>query len=212
MLAAATAGGVKRFVHVSSLAAREPELSIYGASKARAEALVQESGLDWTIVRPPTVYGPGDKETLELFRMARLGLMMMPPRGKLSVIHARDLARLLLALTLSTSPRGMIIEPDDGLPNGWTHGEFLRAIGRALGRSPRVLPVPGPLLKLGARIDKLVRRDRAKLTPDRVAYFLHQNWVVAPERAAPANLWRAQISTEQGLRETADWYRLKGWL
>ncbi len=80
MLAAATAGGVQRFVHVSSLAAREPKLSMYGASKARAEELVRCSGLDWAIVRPPAVYGPGDKETLELFRMAKLGLMLMPPQ------------------------------------------------------------------------------------------------------------------------------------
>src|SRR5213592_4691754 len=98
MLAAATAGGVQRFIHVSSLAAREPKLSMYGASKARAEELVHSSGLDWAIVRPPAVYGPGDRETLELFRMAKLGLMLMPPRGRVSVIHARDLARLLLAL------------------------------------------------------------------------------------------------------------------
>src|SRR6185312_2119566 len=70
MLAAATAGGVRRFVHVSSLAAREPNLSLYGDSKARSEQLVMGSGLDWAVVRPPAVYGPGDKETLELFRMA----------------------------------------------------------------------------------------------------------------------------------------------
>src|SRR5687767_595612 len=65
MLAAATAAGIRRFVFVSSLAAREPELSMYGGSKARAEALVESSGLDWSIVRPPAVYGPGDRETLE---------------------------------------------------------------------------------------------------------------------------------------------------
>ena len=98
MLSAATAGGIHRFVHVSSLAAREPKLSLYGASKERAEGLVMSSGLDWAIVRPPAVYGPGDRETLELFRMAKLGLMLMPPKGRVSVIHVDDLARLLLAL------------------------------------------------------------------------------------------------------------------
>ena len=81
MLAAATAGGVSRFVHVSSLAAREPKLSLYGASKARAEELVERSGLDWAIVRPPAVYGPGDKETLELFKMAKRGLMLHAARA-----------------------------------------------------------------------------------------------------------------------------------
>src|SRR6478735_5900674 len=98
MLAAATAGGVHRFVHVSTLAAREPKLSLYGGSKRKAEDLVMSSGLDWAVVRPPAVYGPGDTETLELFRMAKLGLMLMPPKGRVSLLHVHDLARLLLAL------------------------------------------------------------------------------------------------------------------
>ena len=104
MLAAATAAGTRRFVHVSSLAAREPKLSQYGASKARSEELVQGSGLDWIIVRPPAVYGPGDKETLELFKMAKSGLILLPPRGRLSLIHFDDLARLLLVLAESRYP------------------------------------------------------------------------------------------------------------
>ena len=62
------------------------------------------SGLDWAIVRPPAVYGPGDRETLELFRMAKLGLMLMPPKGRFSVIHVEDLARLLLALADPEAP------------------------------------------------------------------------------------------------------------
>src|SRR5215213_5801217 len=113
MLAAATAGGVRRFVHVSSLAAREPGLSLYGASKARTEELVQSSGLDWAIVRPPAVYGPGDKETLELFKMAKLGLVLLPPKGRVSLVHVEDLARLLLALTQRGAPNKLVVEPDD---------------------------------------------------------------------------------------------------
>ena len=129
MLAAATAGGLRRFVHVSSLAAREPNLSLYGASKAAAEGLVHGSGLDWSIVRPPAVYGPGDKETFELFRMAKLGVMLMPPKGRVSVIHAHDLCRLLLALAAPKAPSTILIEPDDGKAGGWTHREFARALG-----------------------------------------------------------------------------------
>ena len=64
MLDAARNAGVKRFVHVSSIAAREPELSLYGASKAKSEQLVANSGLPYAIVRPPAVYGPGDAEML----------------------------------------------------------------------------------------------------------------------------------------------------
>lgn len=98
MVDAAHAAGVRRFLHISSLAAREPELSDYGWSKARSERVVAASGLDWTIIRPPAVYGPGDRETFELFRMAKRGLVALPPKGRFSVLHVEDLCRLLLAL------------------------------------------------------------------------------------------------------------------
>lgn len=212
MLAAATAGGVHRFVHVSSLAAREPKLSLYGASKARAEELIRSSGLDWSIVRPPAVYGPGDKETLELFRMAKLGLMLMPPHGHVSLIHVDDLARLLLALADYSAPSGIVIEADDGKPHGWTHRQFAKELGRAVGTRPAIVSAPGVFLKLAARADQLVRGPKAKLTVDRAAYFSHRNWVVHPKLGSPQGLWQPQIPTEQGLRETADWYRAQGWL
>ena len=212
MLAAATAGGVQRFVHVSTLAAREPKLSLYGASKAKAEELVQSSGLDWAIVRPPAVYGPGDKETLELFRMAKLGIMLMPPRGHLSLIHVQDLAQLLLALCAPAAPARLAIEADDGKKGGWTHREFARALGRAVGTRPAIISAPGLFLRLAARADQLFRGPRAKLTVDRAAYFSHRNWVVEPKRAAPAALWRPQIPTDEGLAGTARWYADKGWL
>lgn len=212
MLAAATAGGVQRFVHVSSLAAREPKLSLYGASKERAEELVRGSGLDWAIVRPPAVYGPADRETLELFRMAKLGVMLMPPKGRVSVIHADDLARLLLALAAPDAPSNVLIEPDDGKPGGWTHREFARALGAAVGTRPAIVSSPRFLLRLAARADQFLRRDKAKLTVDRAAYFSHRNWVVEAKRATPPKLWQPQIETMQGLKDTADWYREAGWL
>jgi nucleoside-diphosphate-sugar epimerase len=212
MLAAATAGGVRRLVHVSSLAAREPKLSLYGASKARAEELVRSSGLDWVIIRPPAVYGPGDKETLELFRMAKLGLMLMPPKGRVSLLHAHDLARLLLALAADAAPSSIVIEADDGAANGWTHREFARALGKAVGTRPAIVSSPGIVLRLAARADQLFRGPKAKLTVDRAAYFSHRNWVIDPKCACPPGLWQPQIDTLTGLTETADWYREKGWL
>lgn len=212
MLAAATAGGVHRFVHVSSLAAREPKLSLYGNSKHRAEELVHGSGLDWAIVRPPAVYGPGDKETLELFRMAKIGLMLMPPHGHVSLIHVDDLAQLLLALAEYSAPSEIMVEADDGKPHGWTHRQFARALGRAVGSRPAIVSSPGVFLRLAARADQLLRGPRAKLTVDRAAYFSHRNWVVDPKQACPPGLWAPNIPTEQGLKQTADWYRAQGWL
>jgi len=212
MLAAATAGGIQRFIHVSSLAAREPKLSLYGGSKAKAEELVHSSGLDWAIVRPPAVYGPGDKETLELFRMAKLGLMLMPPKGRVSVIHADDLAALLLALAGPSVPSNILVEADDGRPGGWSHRDFARALAAAVGTKPAIVSSPGILLRAAAHLDQWWRGEKAKLTTDRAAYFSHRNWVVEPKRACPKQIWQPTIDTMQGLADTAAWYRSHGWL
>lgn len=212
MLAAATAAGATRFVHVSSLAAREPQLSLYGASKARSEELVERSGLDWVIVRPPAVYGPGDKETLDLFRMARGGQIFMPPKGRVSLIHVDDLARLLLACADPGAPSKRVLEPDDGRPGGWSHREFGDALGKAVGTPARTISTPRIILSLASRADRLVRRGNAKLTADRVAYFCHPDWVASRARAVPADLWRPQVDTAAGLKATAEWYRSTGWL
>jgi nucleoside-diphosphate-sugar epimerase len=211
MLAAAQGAGVKRFVHVSSLAAREPGLSDYGWSKAEGDRLVEASPLDWSIVRPPAIYGPGDMEMLELFRLAKRGLALLPPGGRMSVIEVGDLARLLLALAVSDACR-MTLDADDGTDGGWSHKEFGRAIGTALGKRVAAIALPRPLLMAGAHLDRLVRGRKAKLTPDRVAYFCHQDWVIDAGKRPPADLWTPQVDTPAGLAATAAWYRAQGLL
>jgi uncharacterized protein YbjT (DUF2867 family) len=205
---------VRRLVHVSSLAAREPSLSDYGWSKELAERHIQASGLDWTIVRPPAIYGPGDREMLDLFRMAARGVVALPPGGRLSVIEVSDLARLLLALALDrTSGIAQIYEVDDGSPGGLSHSDFARILGLAVGRrNVRTIAMPAWLLHGAARVDRLVRTTRAKLTPDRVRYFCHPDWVSDPERHVPPAIWQPRIGTQIGLAETAAAYRAKGWL
>jgi nucleoside-diphosphate-sugar epimerase len=213
MIEAALAEGVPRFVFVSSLSAREAELSAYGASKLRAEKLVRASGLDWTIVRPPAIYGPRDDGMFELFRAAKWGVVPTPKHGRASVIHVDDLARLLVALI----PGGEAVthcsfEPDDGKRGGWDHYELARAIGWAVGRRPLVLGLSRGALERAARIDMALRRSKAKLTLDRASYFSHPDWVVGADAAVPGAVWRPRIETRAGLQATAQWYREQGWL
>jgi hypothetical protein len=122
------------------------------------------------------------------------------------------LSRLLLALADPGAPKGLLVEPDDGRHGGWSHEQFGQALGQALGRRVTTLSTPRPLLSLCAKIDRLVRREQAKLTADRVAYFCHPDWMVDPGRGAPETLWRPQVETQQGLGDTARWYREAGWL
>lgn len=213
LVEAARAAGVPRFVFVSSLAAREPELSAYGASKARAETIVAASGLDWTTVRPPGVYGPRDRDFLELFKAARLGVVPMPPPGRSSLIHVHDLAELLVALIPGgEGVTGRTFEPDDGRLGGWSHRELARTIGWAVGSRPWVPHLSAGMLGRLSRLDRRFRRDKARLTADRVGYMCHPDWVCDPARAVPANLWTPRVPTRAGLKGTARWYREQGWL
>jgi uncharacterized protein YbjT (DUF2867 family) len=209
---AARKAGVRRFVHISSLAAREPDLSDYGWSKSKSERIVAASGLDWTILRPPAIYGPGDRETFELFKMARRGFVALPPKGRFSVIHVEDLCRLILTLIDQPDTFSETYEPDDGNVDGWDHRHFARTLGRVFGKRAATVAMPRVVMRGASRIDRLVRRSNAKLTPDRVRYFCHPDWVVTAEARPPEKLWTPRIRTATGLKATAEWYRAQGWL
>lgn len=210
IVAAAEAAGVTRFIHVSSLAAREPALSLYGWSKREAENVVELSPLLWTIVRPSGVYGPGDTDMLDMFRVARFGIALTPPAGRVALIAAEDLARLLVTLATRTEPRALY-EVDDGTT--LSHAELAAAIGRAVGRRRLwTLALPAPLMRAAARLDRRWRGEAAKLTADRVGYLLHPDWTADPALRPPADLWSPSLVTEDGLAATVRWYREQGLL
>ncbi|WP_066554894.1 NAD-dependent epimerase/dehydratase family protein [Croceicoccus bisphenolivorans] len=210
---AAGASGAARLVHVSSLSAREPMLSDYGKSKFGAEVAVEQSSLACTIVRPPAIYGPRDTEMFELFKTAKWGVVPLPPEGRASMIHVSDLAALLLALATDGGEHaGQVYEPDDGREGGWRHAEMARAIGDAVGRRVIPLSMPAALVKGAARVDRLLRGAKAKLTPDRASYMVHPDWVIDAAKRPPAGLWQPRIETREGLKATAAWYRAEGWL
>jgi nucleoside-diphosphate-sugar epimerase len=213
LVEASVAAGAPRFVFVSSLSAREPDLSAYGESKARAEKLVMASGLDWTVVRPPAIYGPRDTEMFELFRFAKWGFVPTPKEGRASLLHVQDLAALLLGLLPGgEAVTGRTFEPDDGRKNGWSHYELARAIGFAMGGRPKIIALSRKTMERSARLDSFFRRKRAKLTLDRAAYFSHPDWVVSEAAKVPNTIWKPQIETREGLKATAKWYRQKRWV
>lgn len=212
VIAAARAAGVSRFVHVSSLAAREPGLSDYGASKKAAEALVAASGLDWAIVRPPGVYGPGDRETLPVFQMVARGVAILPGDGRFSLIEVGDLSAALLALAASDYTG--IAEIDDG-HGAYTHADLARAIGVAVGQVPRLIRLPLGVLRVTATVETMLARLQKrspKMTHDRARTLAHPDWVAATGRGLPPALWRPATDIAAGLASAVAWYRAEGWL
>lgn len=218
MLAAARSGGVGRFVHVSSLAAREPGLSLYGASKADAEHLVMASPLDWVIVRPPGVYGPGDREMLDLFKLAKLGLGLAPggPDARISLIHVDDVARALLALA-GGGPSREVLELDDGAGarGGYAHAEHAGAIGAALGKHVRMIPIGDGLLNTAALVATRLAGWRGQLptlSRDRARYLAHPDWVARGGNTRITDLWQPRFGLADGMADTVFGYRARGWL
>ncbi|MEI6487091.1 MAG: NAD-dependent epimerase/dehydratase family protein [Sphingomonadales bacterium] len=212
----AAAASVPRFVHVSSLAAREPGLSLYGASKAEGDALVQQRAADWVIVRPPGVYGPGDAEMRDLFGLARFGLGLAPGgrNARISLIHVDDLARALLALA-DGGPSREVLEIDDG-SGGYGHEDHAAAIGRALGKSRvRMIPVGDGLLGLAAAVATRIAGARGqlpKLSRDRARYLAHPDWVARGGNEILAGLWQPRFDLAAGMADTVADYRRRGWL
>lgn len=217
-LRAAADAGVSRFVHISSLSAREPHLSDYGASKAASELLLtaRDWPFSWTIVRPPAIYGPGDKEILKLLKATRIGLLPAPGRrtNRFSMIHGRDMAQALVALARPGNEKS-IIEIDDRKPSGYTLSDVAKALGGDAGKAPKIISLPFPVLGfigfLNGLAAKLVRRP-AMLTLSTARYLCHHDWTVRASRRPQLPHWSPQFDLKSGLEDTIDWYRKNGLL
>lgn len=217
---AAARAGCPLLVHVSSLAARAPGLSAYAESKAlgEQEALRRGDRLRVAVVRPPAVYGPGDRATLPLLRGLARGWLAAPaaPRhARFSLLHARDLAALVVRLIDAHLASGTVVEPDDGTDGGYGWADLARLASDALGRKVRLVRVPRPALELLARLAE--RRAASVGTPPpvsraKVAELFHPDWVCRRGTLAGLDGWRPEVGFARGLPATLCWYRQAGWL
>jgi nucleoside-diphosphate-sugar epimerase len=205
--------GRSRLIHISSLAAREPSLSPYAQSKAHAEAVVRRSGLDWTILRPPGVYGPGDKETLRLFKAAKGPLMPLSnPDGQVSVIHVHDLCDAILA-AMDPATVNKTLEVSDG--GVLTLRALAEAIRSAVGGTARIVPLGEGLVTWIARVNAAwsnLTRAEPMLTPAKVRELYHHDWAITDNGLTSLTDWAPKIPLAEGLKATADWYRTQRWI
>lgn len=204
---------------ISSLAAREPQLSPYARSKREGEQALKEAGSDfpWVIVRPPAVYGPRDTEILKLFRAMKRGFA--PAAGKagnrFSLIHAGDLAALVLAALGHKRALEKTLEPDDAKDGGYTISEVAETAAKILGRPVRTIKIHPRVLEGVALVNEFTAPligDVPILTRGKVREMAHPDWVAAGgvEKIVPH--WRPERGLEKGLAETFEWYRGQGWL
>lgn len=205
------------FVLLSSLAAREPALSDYAASKQRAEeALSAQAGLDWVILRPPAVYGPGDAATLLLFRYMKQGWLPVPPdRGaRVSLIYVDDLCGAIASVLSASDKRGTIAEVYDGWAQGYDWRDIANVAGQYLNRHVRTVALPKPLLLMAGYMGQLKCRfggDAPHVTVGKVRELCHTNWVCR-ENPLAGGTWSPKVGIDEGFRRTLDWYRQHDWL
>ncbi|GHF25255.1 short-chain dehydrogenase [Kordiimonas sediminis] len=217
LLQAAKSKKPTRFILVSSLAAREPQLSHYAASKAAAEMAVSSGHwpFRWAIVRPPAIYGPGDMEILKIFKALKVGILPVPGRksNQFSMIHVEDMAEIICKMTAGGFG-GQIIEPDDGKSGGYTMKEVALALSGDK-KPPRLITIPSPLLKifgiLNGIVARLLRRP-AIFTGQKARELAHSDWVSRSARKPHFDNWSPHYSLKEGLNTTLQWYRQNGFL
>jgi nucleoside-diphosphate-sugar epimerase len=216
--ALAAASPELRVIHVSSLAAREPGLSPYCASKRGGEAAIAAlpNPERLTILRPPAVYGPGDPEIFPMFKAAALGLCAYPAarQSRASLIHGADLAAAIVAAIAAPLP-DPLYELDDGHPGGYDWAEIGAALSAALGRKVRMVRVPRPALAAiaaGVEVHRRVAGSLTALSLAKVPELYHRDWAARGPRLEARTGWKPVFDITKGFADTLAWYRAIGWL
>ncbi len=210
--AAAEQRPLPRFLSLSSLAAREPSLSHYGASKCEGERVLAASagGVPWTVLRPPAVYGPGDRELLPLFQWMRRGLapVLGKDSARFSLLFVDDLASAVLDWLETGAGEGSVLELHDGRPGGYGWQDVIQTAAQLRGRAPVRLRVPEPVLRVAGLVGLAaggVGGYRPMLTPGKVRELTHPDWVCDNERISRELGWLPSVRLEEGLRRTLKW-------
>jgi nucleoside-diphosphate-sugar epimerase len=225
--------GLKRFVHTSSLTVCGPApsleqprtedqvelrpLTAYGRTKKLAEDAVRDAhDIPWTIVRPPAVYGPRDSAILSFFQAVHKGLATLIGFGdsRVSLVHARDLARgIVLAMETPVAHHQTYFITSDEF---YSWPQIVDVTKTAMGKS-FVLPLRLPhVLVLGIAgtvgfFGKLSGKPPV-LDYEKGLDLIQPYWICSSDKARRELGYRQEVSLEDGIRETVQWYREFKWL
>ena len=222
----------RRFVYVSSLAAVGPSpdgkpvaddaeprpVTIYGKSKLEAEraVLAAKDRIPVTVIRPPFVYGPRDRETLAFYTSIKNGVLPVLGDGTntLSVVYGADCAAALCRAATTVGPSGRTYFVEDGGVYVWR--EALAEIEKALGKRAFVrFGLPLGVVKVAAAATQAwgkVTNTAQMLTLDKVNELKARHWVCSGEGARKELGWAPKTDWAHGVVEAVRWYRKAGWL
>ena len=201
-----------RFLLLSSLAARAPELSHYAYSKRQGELALaaMAEDMEWVALRPPAVYGPGDTEMLPLFQWMGRGIapVLGEPHARVSLLYVEDLCAAVLSWLNAGSCRSGVYELCDTQAGGYSWDETIARVSALRARRIIRLPLPAALLKAIALMNVAIARligYAPMLTLGKVRELRHPDWVADNSALTAAIGWQPVFPLEQGLRRTMGW-------
>jgi nucleoside-diphosphate-sugar epimerase len=223
---------LKRLVLISSLAALGPSdaegrpipedaeprpVTDYGRSKLAAEraALAVKAEVPLTILRPPAIYGPRDREILAFFKSIKLGVLPLlgSTQNKLSMIYGADCGAACILSLDKDVPSGSAYHVDDGAVH--TLEELVMLGEDAMGKRAKLrLHLPRKLVETAALGSELFGRATNRpvmLTRDKLNELFEQ-WVCDGARARSELGFAPRVSIAAGIPQTVNWYRQAGWL
>lgn len=223
------AGGVKHFIHISSLAANHPAgpdapalesdapqpVSEYGKSKLRAEEAVRElRGTPYTILRHAAVYGPRDRDFWSVFQAVRWHVAPLLGGGRLplSLVYVEDVAAAVAACMGNPAAHGKTYHV--AAPEPCTVRDFMREAADFMEVRALRLPVPLAALYPVAVAQELFARLTRKpgiLTRQKLREMRARGWVCSTE-AIRRDLQFAATPLPEGIARTVGWYEQNGWL
>ena len=159
VIAAMEAAGVRRLVHLGALGVEDREELNYAKSKARAEAAVRASGLEWTILKPSLLFGPRDGFFNIVADLVRVPLPIVPVpgngRSRFQPLHVADLALGMRLALERPETVGQAFEL--GGPRVWTYREIAGEVARTMGKRRLIVPMPVPIISLVAGLAEKLR-------------------------------------------------------